>query len=266
MAQVHPTAIVDPSAELASDVRVGPMTVIDADVRIDAGTEIVGQAWIHGPTAIGRDNRILPGVKLGFAPQSIAYDHDAPGEGLVIGDANVLREGVTVHRAMTTDGPTRIGSHNYLMTNAHVGHDAQVGDRCIFATGVVIGGHALIDDRVNIGGNSAIHQFVRVGRGAMLSGGAGSSLDVPPWFMLTGINVCGSLNLVGMRRSGMDRRDIDHVKWIYRRVGEGGTRARVIGTLRQRAEVPIVAEYIAWFESAKRGWCTTRGKAQRGTR
>jgi UDP-N-acetylglucosamine acyltransferase len=265
MAQVHPSAVVDPAAELAADVVVGPMTVIGPDVRLGAGTEIVGQAWIQGPTTIGANNRILPGARIGFAPQSISYDPTHPGEGLVIGDANIFREGVTVHRAMTDEGPTRIGSNNYFMTNSHVGHDVQLADRCILATGVALGGHVVVADRVNIGGNSVVHQFVRIGEGAMLSGGVGCSLDVPPWFMLTGINVAGSLNLVGMRRSGMAREDIDHVRWIYREAARGHNRENFLAVLRSRADVPFVARYLAWFEAGTRGWCTRRPKAARGT-
>lgn len=264
MAQVHPSAIVDSAAELAADVIVGPMTVIDGDVRIGVGTVIVGQAWIQGPITIGAENRILPGARLGFAPQSVSYDPAHPGEGVVIGDANIFREGVSVHRAMTDEGPTRIGSHNYFMTNSHVGHDVQLADRCILATGAALGGHVVVADRVNIGGNSAVHQFARVGEGAMLSGGVGASLDIPPWFMLTAINVCGSLNLVGMRRSGMPREDIDQVRWIYREAAKGSTRQNFFETLRSRADSPIVARYLAWFEAGTRSWCTRRPRRGRG--
>jgi UDP-N-acetylglucosamine acyltransferase len=263
--EVHPTAIVDPEAELAEGVRIGPFTVIGPGVRIGAGTRIHGQCWVEGPTRIGRENVLHPGVRLGGPPQSISRDPEIPGPGLVIGDRNVLREGVTMHRAMTDHGPTRVGDGNDFMTNSHLGHDVVLGNRCIIASGVVVGGHASIGDRVNIGGNTAVHQFVRIGDGAMLTGSSGSSLDIPPWFMLTAVNICGSLNLVGMRRSGMDRADIDRVRWVFRQVCRGGSRAAVIQRLESRAEEPIIAGYLAWFSAAVRGWCTTRGRKSRGT-
>ncbi|MHC4808880.1 MAG: acyl-ACP--UDP-N-acetylglucosamine O-acyltransferase [Planctomycetota bacterium] len=265
MAEVHPTAIVDPAAELAADVHVGPFTVIGPGVRIGEGTRILGQCWLEGPTRIGRENLLYPGVRLGLAPQSVSRDPEVPGRGLVIGDRNVLREGVTMHRAMMDEGPTRVGDGNYFMTNSHLGHDVVLGDRCILSSGVVIGGHAMIGDRVNIGGNSAVHQFVRVGDGAMLGGLSGTSLDVPPWFMLTAVNLCGALNLVGMRRSGMDRADIDRVRWVFRQVGLGGTRDQLMQRLETRAGEAIIGDYLAWFSASVRGWCTSRGKKSRGT-
>ncbi len=265
MAEVHPTAIVDPEAELSEDVRVGPFTVIGPGVRIGAGTRILGQCWLEGPTRIGQENVLYPGVRLGTPPQSISRDPAIPGPGLVIGDRNVFREGVTIHRAMMDDGPTRVGDGNYLMTNSHLGHDVVLGDRCILASGVVIGGHASLGDRVNIGGNTAVHQFVRIGDGAMLSGVSGTSLDVPPWFMVTAINICGSLNLVGMRRSGMARADIDRVRWVFRQVSLGGTRAGLIRRLESRSDEAMIATYLKWFSAAVRGWCTTRGRKSRGT-
>lgn len=266
MAEIHPTAVVDPAAELAEDVVIGPMAVVGADVRIGAGTVVIGQAWIEGPTTIGAGNRLYPGVRLGLAPQSVAFDPAEPGEGLVIGDDNVLREGVTVHRAMTDEGPTRIGSGCMLMTNSHVGHDARLADRCILASGALVGGHAVLEDRVNAGGNATIHQFVRIGEGAMLSGSVGTGLDVPPWFMLTGVNLSGAVNLIGMRRSGMDRADVDQVRWIHRLATREATIPKLLlPRLRERADVPIVARYLAWFEASTRGWVTTRGRAARGT-
>lgn len=266
MADLHPTAIVDPAAELAEGVVIGPMSVVGAGVRLGPGTVVIGQAWLEGPTTLGARNRIYPGVRLGFAPQSVSYDPARPGEGLVVGDDNVLREGVTVHRAMTDEGPTRIGSGCFLMTNTHVGHDARLGDRVILATGAVIGGHAVVEDRVNVGGNTAVHQFVRLGEGAMLSGGVATSQDVPPWFMLTAINFAPGVNLIGMRRSGMARDDIDHVRWIHRLAArEGLLPRRLFERLRERADVPIVARYLAWFEASERGWATARARATRGS-
>lgn len=264
MPQVHPTAIVDPAAELADDVVVGPFTVIDAGVRIGAGCRVHGQSWLTGPTTLGADNEIFPGARLGFAPQSVAYDSDTPGQGLVVGDRNVFREGFTAHRAMTDEGPTRIGSDGFFMTNSHVGHDSIVGDQVIMASGALLGGHVNIENRVNLGGAAAIHQFVRVGQGAMISGLAASTFDVPARFVVTAVNLCGGINLVGMRRNGMSSEDIGHVKWLYRELyREGRTPAGALDALRERADVPIIAEYVAWLEASDRGWVRRRPTARR---
>src|SRR5262245_27387310 len=171
MAQVHPTAMLLGEVELAEDVSVGPMCVLDGTlgpVRVGPGTRLLGSAWLYGPITLGARNSIYPFVCLGLAPQSAHFDPERAGQGTCIGHGNTFREGVTVHRAMTDHGPTTIGDNNYMMTNTHAGHDVHLANHVVMATGAVIGGHAIIGERVTIGGNTAIHQYVQIGRGAML--------------------------------------------------------------------------------------------------
>jgi UDP-N-acetylglucosamine acyltransferase len=232
---------------------------------VGAGTRLLGHAYLYGPLTVGRDNTVYPFTCLGFAPQSLAYDPAQPGKGLVVGDHNTLREGVTMHRAMTDGGPTTIGNHNYFMTNTHAGHDARVGDHCVLASGALLGGHVIVDERVTIGGNTTIHQFCRIGRGAMLSGSVAMTADVAPFFMLTGINVVGSLNVVGMRRQGLPRDQIEDVRWVYKILYRRGLPASAaLEALRERADRPMVAEYVAFIEASRRGLCTGRGATKRG--
>jgi UDP-N-acetylglucosamine acyltransferase len=214
---------------------------------------------------MGPGNVVYPFACLGFAPQHAKFDPATHGPGLQIGHSNTFREHVTVHRAFTNEGPTTIGDRNTFMVNSHVGHDCRVGNDVVLVNAALLGGHVVVSDRVIVGGATAVHQFVRVGRGSMLSGGVATSVDVPPFFMLTGINVCGSLNLIGMRRSGMSHQQIDDVRWVYRTVCRQGLGLRsAIEVLRQRAERPLVAEYIAFLDASTRGVGTGRARIIRG--
>lgn len=255
--------------ELADDVEVGPGCQLDGTmgaISIGPGTRLRGHAYLTGPLTLGERNRVYPFVCLGFAPQSVAFDPDRPGCGLVIGDGNTFREGVTVHRAMTEEGPTRVGDGNFFMAGSHVGHDGRVGDRCVFANGAALGGHVRVDDRVTIGGGTMVHQFARIGRNAMLSGGTGLSRDLPPFFMLTALNVAGSLNVVGMRRAGLGPDEIDDVRWVYKTLYRRGLSvARAREELQARADRPLVAEYLAFLDESKRGLCPAEPSSKRGT-
>lgn len=247
-------------------MHVGPGAVVGAGVRIASGTRLIGQCWIEGPTEIGTGNLIYPNVSIGLAPQSLSYDPSTPGRGVVIGDDNVMREGVTVHRAMTDDGPTTIGSRNFLMSSVHVGHDCRVADRIVMASGAVLAGHVIVEPAVTFGGLSGIHQFCRVGRGAMIGGGTVSTKDVPMYWTVTANTFAGAVNLVGMRRAGMDRREIDLARWVFRRLNrEGLAGVNAIEGLRDREDEPLVAEYLNWLKDSKRGWISNRKRASRGT-
>ena len=269
MTDVHPTAILEGQVELAEDVSVGPYCVLDATlgpIELGRGTRLYANVYLYGPLSLGAANVLYPGACLGFAPQSLEYDPARAGRGLVVGDHNTFRETVTIHRAMTEEGPTRVGSHNYFMACSHAGHDSRIGDHCVLANGAAVGGHAVIEDRVMAGGHATVHQFCRIGRGAALSGSVGTGRDVPPYFTLTGINICGSVNLVGMRRQGMSRDEIEDVRWAFRILCRGGLpRSQALSALAERAERPIVAEYISFVEATRKGICTAwaqRGRAR----
>src|SRR5690606_32446956 len=162
MPNVHPTASIEGEVTLADDVIIGPQCIIDGTlgpVVLGTGTHLRGHVYINGPVTLGANNRLYPFVTIGFAPQSISYDHDQPGCGVVIGDRNTFRESVTIHRAMTDAGPTTIANDNYFMVNSHAGHDCNVGSNCLFANGALLAGHVTVEDRVVLGGNAGVHQF-----------------------------------------------------------------------------------------------------------
>ncbi len=254
---IHPSASIVGDVTLGDGVVVGPHCMIDGTlgpVIVGRGTELIGHIYLYGPLTIGEENSIYPFAAIGFAPQSRDFDRRVAGQGLVIGDRNVFREGTSIHRAMTDEGPTTVGSNNYFMAYTHAGHDARIGSRCTFANGSLMAGHVIVDDGVTVGGNATIHQFCHVGRGAMLSGSMGLTRDVPPYFMLTGSNVVGSLNIVGMRRQGLTSDQIDDVRWVYRTLYRRKlTPAGRLEALQERADRPLVAEYIEFLRTMKRG-------------
>ncbi len=266
MPEIHPTAVIDDEVELAEDSSIGPNCVLSGPISVGPGTRLIGSVYLNGPLTLGRDNIVYPFSSLGFAPQHAKFDPKEPGKGLVIGDENTFREQVTIHRAFEDKGPTTIGDRNYFMATAHAGHDCQIGNDCTFVNASLVAGHVTVQDNVIIGGGCEVHQFVRLGRGAMLSGGMGTGLDIPPWFMLTGYNVCGAVNLVGLRRSGMPRDEIDDARWVYKTLYRDGMSIKSATELiRERADRPIVSEYIKFIEATDRGICTNRGKAARGS-
>jgi UDP-N-acetylglucosamine acyltransferase len=265
MASVHPTAILEGEVVLADDAAIGPHCVLDASlgpIRIGAGTTLKGHDYLHGPLTMGARNQLWPFVCLGFAPQSLRYDVNKPGHGLVIGEGNRFREHVTIHRAMTDEGPTRIGDRNFFMAGSHAGHDCQVASDCVFANVTLLAGHVHVEDRVITGGNATVHQFVRLGHGAFISGSTGAAHDVPPWFTQTGTNFIGSINIVGLRRSGAGSEAIEQVKWVFKTLYRRGlSPVRALETLRERAGEAMIDQYIRFIEVSKRG--LTPGRVQR---
>jgi UDP-N-acetylglucosamine acyltransferase len=245
--QIHPTALIAPSAKLGTDVTVGAYAVIEEKVEIGDGCHIGPHAVIHPYVRMGRNNRVHPHAVIGGLPQDLGFD---PNEETYVemGDGNVLREGVTISRATKKSGTTRIGSHCYLMNNSHVAHDCVVGDHNIFASGATLGGHVQVGDRVFLGGGVMTHQFCRIGSYAMLQGMAGINKDVLPFMMVGGRpGKHYRLNLVGLRRAGIDGERLKAVSSAIRRVRN---RQELDGL----PETPELAYLRAWLAAeSKRG-------------
>ncbi len=262
MPHVHPTAAVDPRAELAHDVRVGPGCVIDGPVKIGPGTTLIGHVYIQGRVTLGSHNKIYPFVCIGFEPQHRCYDGSPTA--VVIGDHNTLRESVTIHRATKTDQPTTLGHDNYLMTNTHVGHDATLADHCTLASGALVGGHTLIEDHVFLGGNAAIHQFCQVGRQSFVGGLSAVTKDVPPYVIVHDVQgVIGviGVNLVGLRRSNTPRAAIDALKTAFKTLYLSGHTNPVAADLIEQQipnagpGAPLLTEMVRFIRANTRGLC-----------
>ncbi|HQR51660.1 MAG TPA: acyl-ACP--UDP-N-acetylglucosamine O-acyltransferase [Burkholderiales bacterium] len=255
---IHPTAQIDPGADLGADVAVGPFAVIEGDVTIGDGCRIGAHAVIRRYTTLGPRCRVWEHAMLGGEPQDVSF-HDQVSR-LEIGADNLIREGATIHRATTAGGSTRIGDGNFLMANCHVAHDCKIGDRVIIANGALLAGHVSVADRAFISGNVVIHQFARVGTLAMVGGLARISQDCLP-YMITEGSPAGArgLNLVGLRRAGFGVEQIRALKQAFRtlfRAGRSLQDALAELDASACAEVRSVAEFA---RATKRGF--THGSA-----
>lgn len=253
MPTVHSSAIVDSSVHLDDDVVIGPGCMVQGAVRIGSGTKLIHNVMIRGPVVIGARNTLYSNVCLGYPPQHRGIAPDAPTSGVRIGDDNVLREGVTLHSA-TKEEPTSIGDRNYLMVNSHLGHDARIDNDVTMANGALLGGHVHVADRAFIGGNAAVHQFVRIGRLAMIGGIAASHLDVPPFCVIHETREVGSLNLIGLRRAGL-RDHIEALKEAFRiTFREHHTTPRAAALIEERlGDDALCMEWAAFLRGTKRG-------------
>ena len=250
--KIHPTALVSAEAVIPPDVVVGAFAIIDGAVRLGPGCVVHPRARLTGPLVMGAGNEVFDNAVLGGPPQHRA-DRGAGGR-VEIGDGNTFREGVTVGRG-TAAGVTRIGSRNYLMAGAHVGHDARVGDGCTLANNALIGGHAELADGAYLSGNAAVHQFCRVGRLALLSGASITTKDIPPFVIQQGANAVAGVNLVGMRRAGLAAGQIDAVRAVYRLVFLRGLAVPTALALaeRQYGGVDVAREFVAFVRGSARG-------------
>ena len=267
MPRIHPSAIVSPEARLAPDVTVGPFAIIEGEVTLGPGCVVGPHVHLIGPLTAGANNRFHTGCVLGDAPQHLGYQGEPTRT--EIGDGNIFREYVTVHRGMPTSakpgtGVTTIGSHNLFMVSSHIAHDCKVGNHCIFVNSAVIGGHAEVADRAILSGNSAVHQFCRVGRLAFLSGTSAVSQDLPPFFVVQLVNVPHGINVVGMRRAGISHAEIQAVRHAYRLINLSGQMLSEAVT-RIEAEygsLPAIQELMAFIRTSRRGIVTGRGKPE----
>lgn len=216
MAQIHPTAIVDPGAELAATVSIGPYAVVGAGVRIGEGTRIGAHCTLEGPMTLGRDNVVHAHAALGCTPQDMKYKGE-PTE-LVVGDRNTVFQFCTFSRGTAQDaGVTRVGDDNWIMAYVHIAHDVQLGSRCILANNATLAGHVHVGDWVIVGGLTGVHQFCKIGAHAMTGFQSHVSQDVPPFMMVSGnpLGVHG-FNVEGLRRRGFSRERIGLVKQMHR--------------------------------------------------
>jgi UDP-N-acetylglucosamine acyltransferase len=222
MARIHPTAIVDPKAELADDVAVGPFALIGPRVQIGAGTSVGAHAIIDGRTRIGRGNRIFPFCAIGGIPQDKKYAGEDTA--LEIGDGNTIREYCTLNTGTVQDaGVTRVGSNNWIMAYVHIAHDCRIGDHTIFANGVQLAGHVQVGDWAVLGGLTGVHQFVRIGAHAMTGAGTTLLQDLPPFVICNGNPAAPhGINVEGLKRRGFDAESIGALRRAYRAIYREG--------------------------------------------
>lgn len=252
---IHPTAIIHPHAQIHPTVTVAPYAVIDADVTV--GAECVVGPYVHltGHTNIGAKNIFHTGCVIGDSPQDLKY-HGEPTR-LRIGDSNVFREHVTIHRSNKLEEDTVIGSHNFLMAHSHVGHNCTLGSHIIIANGALLAGHVNIGDRAFISGNCLLHQFVRVGTLALMQGGSAISQDLPPFTIAHRANTIAGLNTIGLRRAGLGTEERLELKRLYKKLFRSGQNLRdaIASAQKEFSSAPakLMLEFLA---ASKRGVCT----------
>jgi UDP-N-acetylglucosamine acyltransferase len=255
---IHPLAVVSPHVQLGTNVRIGPFCVVEPGVVLGDNCHLAARVTVKSGTQLGRDNQILDGVVLGGMPQHVHMPQH-PGS-VVIGDGNVFRENVTVHRAMEAGHVTRIGSGCLLMVGTHVAHDCFVGNNVILTNNAMLGGHVTVDERAYLGGGAAVHQFCRIGRLAMVGGLARVTQDIPPFVMIDGSTaMVVGLNKVGLRRGGIGIREMEQIKAAYRVIYRSGLAwAEMLDVLQLEFPTGAASEFAPFFAEGKRGFVQER--------
>jgi UDP-N-acetylglucosamine acyltransferase len=255
--KVHPTALVDSKAELDTGVEVGPYSIIRAGVKIGKDTKVKSHVVIEGRTTLGQANVIFPYASVGSIPQDLKYRGE-PSE-LIVGNHNTIREFVSLNPGTAGGGMvTRVGDYNLLMMYCHIAHDCMLGNNNIIANGATLGGHVTIEDYVIVGGLVGIHQFVRIGCGAILGAGSMVSKDVPPFCNATGDRArLRGLNLEGLKRRGFSKERIETIKKAYRIIFQSKLKTKealekVRNELPQSADLEKLVSFVA---SSQRGIC-----------
>jgi UDP-N-acetylglucosamine acyltransferase len=257
MTSIHPSAIIDAKADLADGVEVGAYSLIGAGVKIGKGTKVHSHVVVQGRTQIGEGNIIYPFATVGSPPQDLKYKGE-PSE-LIIGNRNTIREYVSLNPGTTGGGMvTRVGDQNLLMMYCHIAHDCIVGSRNVIANGATLGGHVTLEDFVIVGGLVGIHQFVRIGDGAIVGAGSMVSMDVPPYCNATGDRAkLHGLNVEGLKRRGFDQAVIDAIHKAYRIAFQSKLKTDA-ALAKIRAELAGIAEvekFVSFIANSQRGVC-----------
>ena len=252
---IHPTAIIDPKAEIASDVEIGPYSIINGDVVIGSGTKIGSHVVIEPYVTIGPDCHIFQYAAIGAVPQSLKFEGEKTYA--KIGRGTTIREFVTIHRGTGFGGGlTEIGEDCLLMAYAHIAHDCHIGRKVILANNATLGGHITIGDYAAIGGLSAVHQFARIGEFAFIGGLSGIPKDVPPYVIAAGPRIkLHGINTVGLKRAGFSANTISLLKKTYRLVFRIGlTQAEAVARVRAEVDqIPEVVKFIDFITTSQRG-------------
>jgi UDP-N-acetylglucosamine acyltransferase len=254
MTKIHPTAIINPKAEIDIDVEIGPFCVIDEDVKIMKGCKLYNNVSVFRYATIGENNIFYPGSVICALPQDIKFDGGFSE--VIIGNNNTFRECVTVSRGTHATDKTVIGSNSLFMAYSHVAHDDRIGNSCILANSVALGGHVHLGDFVILGGLVGIHQFVSVGKYTMIGAHSMIVKDVPPYTLFSGNPVCyEGLNVIGLKRRGFSAESIDTLKTIYTLLyGSGLNVSQAVNKIKNEFKVEKeIAEVISFIENSRRG-------------
>ncbi len=262
---IHAQAVVSPHATLGHDITIGPFCVVEEDVSIGDHCTLASRAVVKNGTTLGSHNVICEGAVIGGPPQH-TKNSDRLGR-VEIGSTNVIRENVTIHRALQEGSVTKVGDHNLLMVGSHIAHDCTVGNNIILANNVLLGGFVTVGDRAFLAGAVAVHQFCRIGRLVMLGGCARVVQDVPPFVTIDGQSgMVVGLNLVGLRRSGFATAEIAQLKNAYRLIYRRGLRwVEVLEQLKAEFSTGPAADFHPFFSQGTRGFVQERRTPPKAT-
>ncbi len=260
--EIHPTAVISRSAAIGRGVAIGPFVVVEGDTIIGDGCRLEARVVIKEGTVLGPNNHVFEGAVLGGLPQHVHMPKN-PGR-VIIGSGNVIRENVTIHRALQEGQATIVGDNNLLMVNSHVAHDCQIGSGCILANNVMLAGHVTVGDRAYLSGAVAVHQFCRIGPLAMVGGHARVGKDIPPYVTVDGFTtLVAGLNVIGLRRAGFSAQQIQQLKEAYRVIYRSGLSWKeILETLRTRFAEGPAALFYEFLASTKRGITPERHRFQ----
>lgn len=251
--QIHPLAVVDPTASIGRDVVIGPFSIVEHDVTIGDGCILESHVIIKQGSKLGPENHVFEGSVIGGLPQHLHMPEQVGS--IIIGARNTIREHATIHRALDASRATTVGDQNLLMVGVHIAHDCHVGNHTIFANNSMLAGHVLVEDRAYVSGNVAVHQFCRVGGLAMVGGLARVIKDVPPYVTIDGGSgyVVG-LNTIGLRRNGFSNETIGQLKAAYRLIYRSGLKWReILERLQAEFTEGPAAHFAEFFADSKRG-------------
>jgi len=250
---IHPTAIVHPGAELAPDVKIGPYAVVEDGVAVGEGCVVGPHAHLLSGTVIEPRCEIHTGALIGGPPQDLSFDRNVRS-GVLVGEGTVVREYATIHRAAKEGKRTVVGRKCFLMGLSHVAHDVVLGDMVIVANGALLAGHVTVGDRAFISGNVAVHQHCRIGRLAMVGGLARVDLDIPPFMTAEGNCQVRHYNVIGMRRAGFSRDEVDAVRRAYRILYRSGLPlSDACKRIEEEIDSPLASEIAEFCRTSKRG-------------
>jgi len=253
--RIHPTSVVGVDVELAPDVVIGPLCLLDGKIRIGRGTRLIGHVTILGITELGAENVLHPGVVIGDEPQDLTYTGVA--RSVKIGNRNVFREYCTVHRGSERGDVTIIGDDNFMMQNSHVAHDCRIANSTIIAGGALLAGWVEVGDRVLVSGNCVVHQYTRIGRLAMMRGLSRTSRDVPPFCIMDGTHTLRGINVIGLKRAGIPSKSIHALRHAFTTLF--GTRQNLklaVERFTKSTDAPNcaeVTEMLNFIRASKRG-------------
>lgn len=260
--QIDPKASIGKNVELGSDNSIGPNVIIEDGVKIGSGNKIFPNAYLARGTTLGNGNEIHMGAIIGHTPQDLAYQNEVTFT--ILGNQNVIREYVTIHRGTKAGSSTILGNQNFLMANVHIAHNCTIGNNVIMVNLASLTGHCIVEDRAFISGMTGFHQFSRIGTLAMVSALSAVNKDIPPYMLCGGRpGVIQGINVVGMRRSGISLTVRTEIKESYRLLFRSGLNvSQALTEIEKSFHSSEVKHLIQFIRDSKRGICAGQGSSQ----